>query len=623
MPWFKRQRSEEDKLKTGLRDRARKALAQGDEPPSEPVPAPPQASPALPMAPEPAAPIAQTELPAKQDLSKHIPFVQGLPTPGICLPETGAAPVQTPDAVRQPALEPQPPAAIPPEPPPPPATSSVPRYHAHAASRDVPMMLAGSYSGLDLTLFIGKRGRAVGFRGRPLPLQGVSVAYGKTFYGRHLTLHRNKKGSCTPLHTLSHFGAPRRMSPWLALWIALRWLFSWRIKILVIERYIFGEAIGYFLLGAMGFTFFMIVTSVFSLGEKIFSKHIPPFTITKVLLLSAPAFLVLAIPVAVLFSTLMAMGRLNRDNEIVAMSTNGISLYRLFIPFITISIIAGLMTWMIYENVVPPNNRQYKDVLKVFWEAQVTQFIKPQIVIKAPQKKYFYVEWIDKVEGIMYNLRLYDYYGEGGQPRHFPRMYIAERAWVADGYLVLSKVRLYNLDPNTGDTMVSAAMPEVKIDIGTQLSDYNPDVHPTEMTASELRLRIQMNRDRLSSMGFMADQLRQYYYRDWTEYYFKYSIPVACLVLVLVAVPVSLRGPRDERNLGIILSFMLLMVYYVIYFSCRVLGSRGPSLNHDLVVGGKTLLLKGTNMFPPMVAGWLPAALFFIWALYLIWRARK
>ena len=93
----------------------------------------------------------------------------------------------------------------------------------------------------------------------------------------------------------------------------------------------------------------------------------------------------LAIPVAVLFSTLMAMGRLNRDNEIVAMATNGISLYRIFIPFIAMAIIGGLMTWLIYEHVVPPNNREYKDVLKVFWQAQVVDFIKPGIVIKAPQ----------------------------------------------------------------------------------------------------------------------------------------------------------------------------------------------------------------------------------------------
>lgn len=588
MPWFKRQRSDEEQVKTGLRARARKALGR---------PAPPVEDDATVTA------SSAVEQPAVSDAIAATTVSHGA-ADHVAGTDPAAQTEQSTEA--QPA-----------------ASVAAGRFRHQVTSRDIPMAFAGAHDGLDLTLFIGKRGRALGFRHRPLPIHTFHGPRRKTFYGRNLTLHRNRKGRSLCLHDLSHFGARPRVSPLMAIWIALRWMLSWRIKILTIERYIFGEAIGFFLLGAMGFTFFMIVTSVFSLGEKIFSKHIPPFTITKVLLLSAPAFLVLAIPVAVLFSTLMAMGRLNRDNEIVAMSTNGISLYRLFIPFITIAIIAGLMTWLIYEHVVPPNNRQYKDVLKVFWEAQVTQFIKPQIVIKAPQKKYFYVDWLDKTEGIMYNLRLYDYYGEGGQPRHFPRMYIAERAWVADGYLVLSKVRLYNLDPNTGDTMVSAAMPEVKIDIGTQLSDYNPDVHPTEMTASELRLRIQMNRDRLTSMGFLADQLRQYYYRDWTEYYFKYSIPVACLVLVLVAVPVSLRGPRDERNMGIILSFLLLMVYYIIYFSCRVLGSRGPSLGHDLALGGKTLLLKGTNLFPPYVAGWLPASLFFLWAIYLIWRARK
>jgi lipopolysaccharide export LptBFGC system permease protein LptF len=98
---------------------------------------------------------------------------------------------------------------------------------------------------------------------------------------------------------------------------------------------------------------------------------------------------------------------------------------------------------------------------------------------------------------------------------------------------------------------------------------------------------------------------------------------VACLVLVLVAVPVSLRGPRDERNLGIILSFMLMMVYYVIYFSCKVLGYQGPTVAKNIALGHNVLLHKGADIFPPYVAGWLPAAVFFVWGAFLIWRARK
>src|SRR3990172_1374052 len=90
----------------------------------------------------------------------------------------------------------------------------------------------------------------------------------------------------------------------------LRWLFTPNLRILKIEKYVFGEVWGWYLLGVMGFTFFMIITSLFLLGEKIFSKKIPVYTTIKVLLLSAPAYLVLALPVAILFATLMAMGRL-------------------------------------------------------------------------------------------------------------------------------------------------------------------------------------------------------------------------------------------------------------------------------------------------------------------------
>jgi len=333
---------------------------------------------------------------------------------------------------------------------------------------------------------------------------------------------------------------------------------------------------------------------------------------------------VLAIPVAVLFATLMGMNRMNRDNELVAFATNGISLYRIFIPFIALGIMAGVMTWLIYEHVVPVNNKDYKETLKVFWEAAVVDFIKEEIVIKAPQRKYFYVDSINKTEGVMYGLRLYDYYsGEGRMPRNFPRVFVAERAWVADKFLVLSDVRLYDLDKDRGDTLICATMPEISIDIGTRTKEYFLEPHPTELTAEELRNRITRLRDRLDALRFPAPNMRIKLLRDWTEYYFKYSIPLACVAFVLVAVPVSLRGPRDERNLGLIMTFVLVMAYYIIFFIARTLGSRGVIIPQEVAVAGQKVIDAGSNLFPPQVAGWLAPSCFLIAAAFLIARARR
>ncbi len=456
----------------------------------------------------------------------------------------------------------------------------------------------------------------------------------RTHPGRSLTLHIDRRGRVRDIGMLLALGEHRQVTPWQVVKSALSWLFVVRFKVLVIEKYLWLESFGFFMLGTMGFTFFLIITSIFALGEKIFSKGIPPFTIAKVLLLSAPAFIVLAIPVAVLFSTLMSMGRLNRDNEIVAFMTNGVSLYRIYIPFVTMAIVAGLMTWSIYEHVVPPTNREYKEVLKVFWTAQVVDFIKPGIIIKAPQKKYFYVDeiikqridlpegkWMD--ESIMLNIRLYDYFVNEGGTRRFPRIFVAEQGRVRDKFLILENVTLYNIDETNGDSLVCAEMPEVKIDIGTRVVEYALEPQPTELNTKELRSRIARTRDRIAALAFPNPGLQTKYVKDWTEYYFKYSIPFACIALMLVAVPVSLRGPRDERNMGIILSFVLMMIYYIIFFSARVLGSRGVILSQDIVFAGTKLAAKGDNVFHPMIAGWMAPMLFVIASVVLIVKARK
>ncbi|MCC7478478.1 LptF/LptG family permease [bacterium] len=455
--------------------------------------------------------------------------------------------------------------------------------------------------------------------------QRAAAAKRVSLGGHELTEHvdlKRRRRSVVAVQQQMRRGSPLRQF-FMGILYFLKWLFIPRFKILIIERYIWGEALGYFLVGSMAFTFFMIVTTVFTLGEKIFTKNIPPFTVTKVLLLSAPAFLVLAIPVALLFATLMCMNRLNRDNEIIAMTTNGVSLYRIFTPFIALAIGAGIMTWYIYEHVVPPNNRTYKETLKVFWEAQVVDFIKEGIVISAPDRKFFYVDHINKEEGVMYGLRLYDFFKEDKSKRNFPRIFLAEQAYIRDQFLVLQGVTFFELDQTSGDTLVQANMEQVRIDIGTKLSEYPLTPHPTELSATDLRTRIQRNRDSLAARKFPDPGLFARFNRDMTEYYFKYSIPLACLAFVLVAVPVSLRGPRDERNMGLILTFVLVMIYYVIFFTCREVGSRGVMVQKPIIVAGKTIVPQGGNAFPPYIAGWLAPSVFFVGAAFLIWKARK
>jgi len=383
----------------------------------------------------------------------------------------------------------------------------------------------------------------------------------------------------------------------------LRFLIHWfthiRLKLLIIERYVFGEVWSSFLLGVLGFTIFMIITSVFTLGDKIFSKHIPFFTVLKVLLLSAPAYLVLALPVATLFATLMAMGRLSRDNELTAMYTNGVSLYRIFLPFLALAVASGLASFLTYEHVVPPNNKEFKRTLAVFWESQVVDYVKPNLIIKAPEKKYFYIDEVEKEQGIMHGVRLYDY-GEG---RSFPRLYLAQNAFMHEGFLNLENVRVYEPQERNGSSIVSVVTPGTRVDIARKIREFYGEEAPQELSSHELRERLDEERKALKYQAKPSRVAKMKFDTDLTEYYFKFTIPFASIVLILVAVPLSIRGPREERNLALILSFILVMIYYALFFACRTLGYMGH--------------------LPGFWAGWIPNLAFAVGSIFLFSFARK
>ena len=100
----------------------------------------------------------------------------------------------------------------------------------------------------------------------------------------------------------------------------------------IIDRYVFTEALGLYLLGFTGFLVFLLINKLFLEAEKILNPQFPGMAIVKVTLLEAPNFAMWSLPIGVLFATLMSMGRLAKDLELTAMFTNGISLYRLFLP---------------------------------------------------------------------------------------------------------------------------------------------------------------------------------------------------------------------------------------------------------------------------------------------------
>ena len=131
----------------------------------------------------------------------------------------------------------------------------------------------------------------------------------------------------------------------------------------IIDRYILRE------ISLPFFTSLLATTSVLLLGKSLklmdlmVNKGVSIADIIKIILFLMPYFLIFTIPISLLISILIGMGRLAGDNEITVLKGAGISLYRLAYPVAGASFAAFLITLSLSLFFVPHSNHAMKGLL--------------------------------------------------------------------------------------------------------------------------------------------------------------------------------------------------------------------------------------------------------------------
>jgi lipopolysaccharide export system permease protein len=127
---------------------------------------------------------------------------------------------------------------------------------------------------------------------------------------------------------------------------------------LILWRYIIREHIGPFFFGLSVIILVFLLNLVFRELGRILSRGLEFRVILEFFYLNMAWILALAVPMAVLMSTLMAFGRLSADSEIVAIKASGINMYRLIAPVAIVATLLGLLLVWFNNAVLPEFNHQ-------------------------------------------------------------------------------------------------------------------------------------------------------------------------------------------------------------------------------------------------------------------------
>lgn len=79
--------------------------------------------------------------------------------------------------------------------------------------------------------------------------------------------------------------------------------------------------------------------------------------------LQIPEIMVRCLPAGIFLGTVLALYRLGVDSEIIALQTSGISLYRIFQPFLVVSIMSMIISFGLQELVVPYSIKLSKQLM--------------------------------------------------------------------------------------------------------------------------------------------------------------------------------------------------------------------------------------------------------------------
>jgi LPS export ABC transporter permease LptF/LPS export ABC transporter permease LptG len=365
-----------------------------------------------------------------------------------------------------------------------------------------------------------------------------------------------------------------------------------------LDRYILTETLGPLVLGFGVYTFIMLIRFLFQSAEMIIRRGLAAREVAELIWLSLPNILVLTIPMALLFGILIAIGRLASDSELVAMRATGMSLFALYRPILLLSLVLTGLNVGLMAYVLPRANHSLQvKRLEIIAKTAARQ-VEPRV---------FYEEW----EGFL----LYVYEIQPGDDM-WQGVFLAPSVPSGENAVTTAKRGRLSVD-DAGEQILLTLFDATthKVDLRSpdnyQLIHHQRlDVVLDDQFTSDQRASITASKGvreltlaELSAWRVDPEKSVELRRLAEVEIHKKFSIPAACLVFGLFAVPLGFNNRRGGKSSGFAVSIGVILVYYIML-------SNGEDAAR---VGSVT----------PWLAMWLPNLIFCAFGAFLMARRNR
>jgi lipopolysaccharide export system permease protein len=144
-------------------------------------------------------------------------------------------------------------------------------------------------------------------------------------------------------------------------------------------------------------------------ADRLVGKGLDTWIIIKLIAYNLSWMFVLVVPMATLVSTLMAFGNLSQNNEVTIMKSSGISLYRMLISPVIASIVVAYLLFLFNNEVLPDANHQAKILMSDISRTKPTLSLEPGFFSQEVPSYAILARKIDQKTNDLFDLTIYDY----------------------------------------------------------------------------------------------------------------------------------------------------------------------------------------------------------------------
>ncbi|MBU8921955.1 MAG: LptF/LptG family permease [Bacteroidales bacterium] len=175
----------------------------------------------------------------------------------------------------------------------------------------------------------------------------------------------------------------------------------------IIDRYIFKAHLQPYFFSLSIITFVFVMDFLFRYLDLFIGKGVAFLVVLEFFILSLGHMFALIIPMSVLPSTLMAFGQLASGNEITAMKSSGISLYRMIFPVFVASFLLFLGQVHYQNAILPESNHRFLNLYLDIRKMKPTLEIKENIFSSAIQGYTILVKQKNDKTGEIHDVQIF------------------------------------------------------------------------------------------------------------------------------------------------------------------------------------------------------------------------